>query len=43
MPERISYLQLQRRLQEILREGGSIRDLIHILEEMEEKLSGSGD
>ena len=43
VPERSSYLQLQRRLQEILREGGSIRDLIHILEEMEEKLSGNGD
>ncbi len=35
VPEKISYLQVQRRLQEVVRETGNIRDLIHILEEME--------
>lgn len=39
VPERISYLQLLRHLQKILREKGSIRDMIHILEELEESLS----
>ena len=38
VPEIISYLQLERKLQAILNQGGSIRDLIHILEEMEEAL-----
>lgn len=38
VPEKISYLQLERKLQAILIQGGSIRDLIHILEEMEEAL-----
>ncbi len=37
VPEQISYLQVQRKLQEVLKETGNIRDLIHILEDMEEK------
>lgn len=37
VPEKISYLQVQRRLQEELKNTGNIRDLIHILEELEEK------
>lgn len=36
VPERISYLHVKKRLQEELRETGNIRDLIHILEELEE-------
>jgi len=36
VPEKISYLQLERKLQEIIKNGGTIGDLIHILEEMEE-------
>lgn len=36
VPEKISYLQVKKRLQEELKETGNIRDLIHILEEMEE-------
>lgn len=36
VPEKISYLQLEKRLKEVFRERGSVRDLIHILEEMEE-------
>lgn len=36
VPEKISYLQVKKRLQEVLKETGNIRDLIHILEEMEE-------
>lgn len=38
VPETISYLKLQRRLQQVLKEKGNIRDLIHILEEMEEEI-----
>lgn len=37
VPEKISYLQLKKRLLEVLKEKGNIRDLIHILEEMEEE------
>ncbi len=37
VPEKISYLQVQRRLQEELKNTGNIRDMIHILEELEEK------
>ena len=37
VPEKISYLQVQRRLQEELKDTGNIRNLIQILEEMEEK------
>ena len=39
IPEKVSYLQIERKLQQIVREGGSIRDLIHIIEEMEEAAS----
>ncbi|MDE7201406.1 MAG: FHIPEP family type III secretion protein [Lachnospiraceae bacterium] len=38
VPEKIGYLQVQRKLQKILREGKSIRDMLHILEELEEAL-----
>lgn len=38
IPERISYLQLQRKLQTVIREKGDIRDLIHIVEELEESI-----
>lgn len=38
IPEQITYLQLQKQLQKIWREKGCIRDMIHILEELEEKL-----
>ena len=37
VPDKISYLQLQRELQGRLKKGQSIRDMIHILEELEEK------
>lgn len=36
VPERISYLQVEKKLKEVFREKGNVRDLIHILEEMEE-------
>lgn len=38
VPEKISYLQIKRKFQEILTGGGNLRNLIHILEEMEEQL-----
>lgn len=38
VPERISYLRILRKMQEILNRKGSIRDIIHILEELEENL-----
>ena len=38
VPEKISYLQIERKFQEILSGGGNLRNLIHILEEMEEQL-----
>lgn len=38
VPEKISYLKIERRMQEMLRQGRSLRDIIHILEEMEEEL-----
>lgn len=38
VPSKISYLQIERFLQKKLAKGESIRDLIHILEEMEEAL-----
>ena len=38
VPGRITYLQIERTLQAKLTKGESIRDLIHILEEMEEAL-----
>lgn len=37
IPEKISYLKVLRRLQEKLRQGQSIRDMLHILEELEEE------
>lgn len=37
VPEKISYLQVKKKLQEVLQKTGNIRDLIHILEELEEK------
>lgn len=37
VPEKISYLKLERTLQEKLRKGESIKDMIHILEELEEQ------
>lgn len=38
VPEKISYLKLADRLRHMLEQGKSIRDLIHILEEMEREL-----
>lgn len=38
IPEKISYLTLKEYLQKRVREQGNIRDLIHILEELENKL-----
>ena len=39
IPERISYLQIKRQLQDKIKCGESIRDLIHIVEEMEAQLT----
>lgn len=39
VPERISYLTLERCLQERVRTQGNIRDMIHILEELESQLA----
>lgn len=36
VPEKVSYLKLERTLQEKLKKGESIKDMIHILEELEE-------
>lgn len=36
VPEKISYLQVERKLKEVFKDKGNIRDLINILEEMEE-------
>ncbi len=41
IPERISYLTLERHLQNIIREKGNIHDFIHILEELEDSLQPS--
>jgi len=38
VPAKISYLQIERKLQSYIKQGKSIRDFIHILEEMEEEL-----
>lgn len=38
IPEKITYLQVQRYLQEVLKQGGSIRDMIHMIEDLEEKV-----
>ena len=37
IPEKISYLKLERTLQDKLKKGESIKDMIHILEELEEQ------
>lgn len=36
VPEKISYLQVEKQLKEVFKEKGNIRDLIHILEVMED-------
>lgn len=38
VPDKISYLQIERKLQSYVEQGKSIRDFVHILEEMEEEL-----
>lgn len=38
IPEKISYLQVRRHLQEVLKQRGSIRDMIHMIEDLEEKM-----
>lgn len=38
VPAKISYLQVERKLQSYIKQGKPIRDFIHILEEMEEEL-----
>lgn len=38
VPEKISYLQIKKKLQEKFQNSGNIRDLIHILEELEEEM-----
>ena len=38
VPEKISYLRLMDHLRDRLEQGKSIRDLIHILEDMEREL-----
>lgn len=38
VPEKMSYLKVQRKLQEVLKTKGNICDLIHILEEMEQEI-----
>lgn len=40
IPEQISYLKVEKKLKELLNEGKSIKDLIHILEELEEECIG---
>lgn len=39
IPEKIPYLKIERKLQEIIKHKGNIRDLIHIIEEMEENIT----
>lgn len=38
VPEKISYLELKKHLCRIVRQKGTIRDMLHILEEMEESM-----
>jgi flagellar biosynthesis component FlhA len=38
IPEKITYLQVERYLQKIIKQGGSIRDMLHIIEELEESM-----
>ena len=42
VPEKISYLRIQRRMQDMLRKGEPIRDIVHILEGLEEEPEGKG-
>ena len=37
VPEKISYLTLEKHLKEIVKDKGNIRDFIHILEDLESK------
>ena len=37
VPTKISYLTFERKLQEKIRKGESIKDKIHVLEEIEEE------
>ena len=39
IPEKISYLQVERYLQEIIRKGGNLGDMLHIMEELEESIN----
>lgn len=39
VPEKIPYIKVERKLQEIIKHGGDIRDWIHILEELEENIT----
>lgn len=39
VPEKISYIQVLKKLQKEIQEKGTIRDLIHILQQMEEDLN----
>ena len=39
VPGRISYYRVMEHLRNVIRERGSIRDLIHIMEEMEADVS----
>ena len=38
IPEQISYLMVERKLQEMLKKGESIRNLLRIIEELEEEM-----
>lgn len=40
IPEQISYFKAEKKLKELLIEGKTVRDLIHILEELEEECLG---
>ena len=42
IPEKISYYQVLKRLRSVVTQQGQIRDLLHILEEMEEELTHAG-
>ncbi len=42
IPEKISYYQVLKRLRSVVAQQGQIRDLLHILEEMEEELTHAG-
>ena len=42
IPEKISYYQVLKRLRSVVTQQGQIRDLLYILEEMEEELTHAG-